>query len=72
MIEDIMFIQLIQDVKIQAFTGKSVCGTLINHPEHYRFHSQDQYDQRNASLYTTRNKILPKKEFFFWCEYAGK
>lgn len=68
-----MFIQLIQDVKIQTFTGKSVWGTLNDHPEHYRFHSQDQYEQRNASLYTTRNKNLPKNDFFFfWCEYAGK
>lgn len=67
-----MFVQLIQDLKIQAFTSKSVWGTLHDHPEHYQFHSQDQHEQRNVSLYTTRNKNLPKKDFLCVCVNTQK
>lgn len=63
-----MFVQLIQDLKIQAFTSKSVWGTLHDHPEHYQFHSQDQHERaKKCKSVHHKEQKSSKKGFFFVC-----
>ena len=50
---------------------KSVFGTDSDYLENNLFHSEDEYDQRSASLYTTRNKNLWEKGYFLH-EFTGK
>lgn len=51
--------------------AKPVCGTATDYLDNNLFYSEDQYDQRSASLYTTRNKNLREKGYFLH-EFAGK
>lgn len=50
---------------------KPVCGTATDYIENNPFQSDAECDQRNASLYTTRNKKLWEKGYFLH-EFTGK